>query len=75
MVIMNIKEKIIHERKLTPKTITTHGGQSTGRHNPTMVLECETLDLKIEFGYYRSQHQNRQMLNTIHELLIDEIIK
>jgi len=72
---MDIKEKIIHKRKLTPRSIKNPGGQSTGSFDPTMVLECEALSLKIELGYYRSQHQNRQMLNIIHELLIDEIIK
>ena len=72
---MSIKEKIIHERILKPKIIKGFGGQFVGKLDPTMILECEVLNLKIEFGYYRSQHQNKQMLNTIHELLIDEIIK
>ena len=51
------------------------GGQHCGMERRAIVLESKELDFKISFGYYRSQHKNRQIISDLFDLLIDEVVK
>jgi hypothetical protein len=54
-----------------PKT----GGQTCGVMESRIILYSEELDLRIEFGYHRSQLKNAELAHTLFELVLDELIK
>lgn len=67
-----LRKRIILEPASPPKVL---GGQSCGLPPNKMRLISEDLDLKIEFGYYRSQIKNAETVKTLFELILMETIK
>ena len=71
-----LKQKIISNVKIEPiQPPPNLGGQSYGIPKYSkMKIYSEELDLTIEFGYYRSALKNRDIVATLFELALDEII-
>lgn len=57
---------------ITPKRT---GGQQCGVQKQLYRLESDELDLNIEFNYHRSVAKNREVMNTMFELVLDELVK
>ncbi len=67
----HIKNNVKFETINPPQT----GGQTCGPVHYKQRLYSEELDLTIETGYHRSQLKNRELLFTLFELTLDELIK
>lgn len=50
------------------------GGQSCGIIYQSPSLICDELDIKIQFGYYRSTLKNKEMAMDLFESALDQII-
>lgn len=50
------------------------GGQHCGLIYPAAILISEDLDFRIEIGYHRSRHKNRQLAMVLFEMTLDELI-
>ena len=51
------------------------GGQSCGIQYFKTSLICEELDFQICINHFRSQLKNKELMFTLFELYLDEIIK
>lgn len=75
---MDIKEakeeikKSVKFEKVNPKQ---QYGQTCGIINSKQRLYSEELDLTIETGYHISQLKNRELLFTLFDLALDELIR
>ena len=69
------KEYIKKEIKIYKENSDYKGGQQCGFIARPIILESEELALKMELGYYRSDNMNRELLLTIFNLILDEVIK
>lgn len=69
-----IKKTVINNAKIfaTPQPI---GGQQCGVMTRECNLISEDLSLEIKFSYHRSQLKNKEMLKTILELVVDQLIR
>lgn len=51
------------------------GGQSCGIMGRSVTLVSEELDLKIHVGFHRGQLANRNLVMTLFELALDDLVK
>lgn len=70
-----VKQKVKENIKWIPYKEVPLGGQSCGMPRMKAILYSEDLDLKIEFGYHKSQIRNREACWTLFELMLDDLIK
>lgn len=62
---------LLIESVFPPKT----GGQSCGIQPTKTRCYCEELDFEITTSYYNSKVKNAELLVSIMELVVDELIK
>lgn len=72
--ITQIKQEIRDNVKIETVNPPQTGGQSCGIRYSKLRLYSEELDLTLETGYHRSNIQNRELLKTLFELVLDELI-
>ena len=51
------------------------GGQTVGTFQNFMMLRSEDVNIEIKCGHYRSQLKNTELIMTIFDLMLDELIK
>lgn len=51
------------------------GGQSCGIIPNTIIGKHEELKIEIKIGTYRQQYKNRALLQTIFDLIFDDLVK
>jgi len=69
------KQHVRDSVEIKPARVPNNGGQQTnGNADTTMVLHSKYLDLKMELGHYRTRVKNKELLNVMFELVMDEII-
>ncbi len=74
MDITEAKQLIKKNAKFEDCTPVIRGGQSCGIIYSRQRLYSEELDLTIETGYYRSTLKNRELLFTLFDLALDDLI-
>ena len=57
------------------KPVYPIGGQHCGIRPTKVVGVHDSLGIKIELSHYRSNHKNKELIDTIFDLMIDELIK
>jgi hypothetical protein len=70
-----VKQKIRENLKMRAIAPESKGGQTVGLMYLKQELRSDDLDITITFGYHRSSLKNRELLLTIFELVLEEIIK
>lgn len=75
MSIEEYKQEIKDNVKIEHVKPPSKGGQCSGMLYNKLRLYSKELDLTIETGYYRSTLKNKELLYTLFELTIDELIK
>ena len=75
MDIKEVKQQIKNNVKFETVNPPQTGGQSCGIIYFKQRLYSEELDLTIETGYYRSQLKNRELLFTLFELALDDLVR
>lgn len=51
------------------------GGQSIGVAKSTIIGVHKALEIRIEIGFYKSNYKNKELVQTIFDLIIDELVK
>jgi len=51
------------------------GGQQCGVHPSTVVGKHEDLGIEIRIKLHRSNHKNRESLQTVFDLIFDELVR
>jgi hypothetical protein len=75
MDIKEVKQQIRNNVKFESINPPQIGGQSCGMIYSKQRLYSEELDLTIETGHYRSQLKNRNLLFTLFDLALDDLIR
>ena len=75
MNIDEIKQQIRNAVKFETINPPQTGGQSCGLIHSRQRLYSEELDLTIETGYHRSSLKNRELLFTLFDLALDDLIR
>lgn len=75
MNIKEIKEQIRNNVKFETVNPPQTGGQSCGIIYSKQRLYSEELDLMIETGYHRSQFKNKELLVTLFDLALDDLVR
>jgi len=70
-----VRQKIRENVRIQALRPESKGGQNVGLTKIKHELRSDDLDLTITFGYHRSGTLNKELLQTIFELVLDEIIK
>lgn len=52
-----------------------YGGQMCGIMPSTMIGKHEDLGIEIRIKHYRSNHKNKELLQTVFDLIFDELVK
>lgn len=70
------RRKLIKEQLVISTVNPSYtGGQSVGSFPVTIVGTHEDLGVKIEISHYKSNHRNKELVQTLFDLVIDELIK
>ena len=72
------KERIEELRNQLEISVEPHkytGGQSCGIMPSTVIAKHEDLGIEIKIKCHRSTHKNRELLQTVFDLLFDELVK
>ena len=75
MDIKEVKQQIKNNVKFETVNPPQTGGQSCGIIYFKQRLYSEELDLTIETGYYRSHLKNRELLFTLFDLALDDLVR
>ena len=75
MDIKEVKQQIKNNVKFETVNPPQTGGQSCGIVYSKQRLYSEELDLTIETGYHRSQLKNRELLFTLFDLALDDLVR
>ena len=70
-----LKDSVRKNVKWDTKRPPVTDGQQCGLPRYPVVLKSEDLDLEITIGYYRSSIKNKELANTLFELVLDELVK
>jgi hypothetical protein len=75
MDIKEVKQQITNNVKFETIDPSKTGGQTCGIAYSRLRLYSEELDLTIETGYHRSMAKNKELLLTLFELVLDDLVR